>query len=68
MDFIASDTTGQVEEYIWNFGDNTPVGRGYEATHKYQKAGTYTVTLTARYTNGTEKTTSQTFVVESSME
>lgn len=25
VDFIASDTTGQIEEYIWNFGDNTPI-------------------------------------------
>lgn len=68
VDFIANGTTGQIEEYIWNFGDNTPVGRGYEVTHKYNRAGTYDVSLTVRYTNGTERTTTQKFVVEQSMD
>lgn len=25
VDFIAMDNSGQVEEYLWNFGDNTPM-------------------------------------------
>jgi hypothetical protein len=27
IDFEALGTTGQIEDYIWNFGDNTPVSR-----------------------------------------
>ncbi len=27
VDFIADGTTGQIEEWLWNFGDNTPIGK-----------------------------------------
>ena len=32
--------------YRWNFGDGTPINTEKEPVHLYQKAGTYTVTLT----------------------
>jgi PKD repeat protein len=35
IDFEAIGTSGQIEEYIWNFGDNTPVSREYMTTHTY---------------------------------
>lgn len=62
-DFVADETTGQIEEYIWNFGDNTPIGYGYSTTHTYAKPGTYIVTLTVRYIGGTEQSTRKTFIV-----
>ena len=63
VDFIASDTTGQIDTYIWNFGDNTSTGRGYESTHIYTKSGSYNVTLTVRYIDGTEQSVTQKFSV-----
>jgi PKD repeat protein len=53
VDFEALGTNGQIEEYIWNFGDNTPTSREFQTSHTYNKAGIYEVTLTIRYTDGT---------------
>ena len=39
------------EEYIWDFGDGT-VGYGKTVTHRYEKRGTYLVTLTAKDSKG----------------
>jgi PKD repeat protein len=66
VDFIADGATGQIEEWIWNFWDNTPAEKWYEVTHAFEKVGTYSVQLTVRYLDGTEKTTTQTFKVEDS--
>ncbi|RYZ47717.1 MAG: PKD domain-containing protein, partial [Sphingobacteriales bacterium] len=33
--------------YTWNFGDGSPLSNDYSPSHTYQKAGTYTVKLTA---------------------
>lgn len=68
VDFRAEGTTGQVEDYLWNFGDNTPVSHGYEASHTFVKSGEYIVTLTVRYVDGTERSTSQKFKVVDSLE
>lgn len=68
VDFTAAGTTGQVEDYLWNFNDNTPISHGYEVSHTFAKSGKYNVTLTVRYTDGTEKTTQQQFVVVDSLE
>lgn len=51
VDFTALDNSGQVEEYLWSFGDNTPISHGYEVSHTFKSAGTYPVTLTIRYTD-----------------
>jgi PKD repeat protein len=68
VDFIADGATGQIEEWIWNFGDNTPAEKWYEVTHSFEKVGTYSVQLTIRYIDGTERSTTQTFKVENSSE
>lgn len=68
VNFIADQSTGQIESYIWNFGDNTPISRWYDVTHTFKKAWTYTIKLTVRYLDGTEKNTTQTFKVVSSLE
>ncbi|HEY0108062.1 MAG TPA: PKD domain-containing protein, partial [Fibrella sp.] len=45
-DFLQLNNTG----HVWNFGDGTPEVRNRNpATHGYEGAGTYTVTLTAEY-------------------
>lgn len=68
VDFEAKNTTGQIEEYIWNFWDNSAIGYGYEVSHTYQQAWTYLVTLTVRYTDWTERSTSKKFQVVTSLE
>ncbi|MFC7666863.1 gliding motility-associated C-terminal domain-containing protein [Hymenobacter humi] len=35
--------------YRWDFGDGTPVSTEATPTHRYLQAGTYNITLTARY-------------------
>lgn len=68
VDFTATNSTGQIERFMWNFGDNTPIEHGYSVTHTFQEAGVYTVTLTAKYLDGTERSTSQLFTVVESLE
>ena len=52
--FSADREHGKGEgDLVWNFGDGTPVATGSEATHAYETAGTYTVTLTALNSDGT---------------
>ncbi len=66
VDFDASGTNGQIEDYIWNFWDNTPVARGYNVSHTYITPGKYTITLTVIYTDGTQRNTKKIYeVVES---
>jgi PKD repeat protein len=68
VDFTADGTTGEIEEWIWNFWDNTAVSKWYEVTHTYNKAGTYTVTMTVRYVDGTEKSINKIFQVGATLE
>lgn len=68
VDFTATENSGQVEEYLWNFGDNTPIKHGYEVSHTFKTAGTYVVTLVVRYTDGTEKTANKKFSVVDKLE
>ncbi|PID83780.1 hypothetical protein CSB09_04415 [Candidatus Gracilibacteria bacterium] len=68
VDFIAEGTNGQVESYIWNFGDNSNIQSGYDITHTFEEAGNYEVTLTVRYTDGTEDSLTKTFTVVESLE
>ena len=45
VNFAGTNTGGSVTSWAWDFGDGT--GTGQTATHIYQTAGTYSVTLTA---------------------
>jgi PKD repeat protein len=44
----AADTLS----FVWDFGDGTPVVSGEQATHSYNAAGNYTVTLTVTDDDG----------------
>ncbi len=63
VDFQTIDTNGQIQEYIWNFGDNTPIIRGESSSHIFTKTWTYLVSLTVVYTDGTRKTETKKFEV-----
>lgn len=63
VDFEAAGTNGQVQDYIWNFGDGTPAVRGYSVSHIFSQTGTYTIGLTVVYTDGTRKTESRKYEV-----
>ena len=63
VDFESVGTTGQIEDYIWNFGDNTPVSRGFTASHTYTTPGTYMVSLTIVYGDGTQQTKKKSYEV-----
>jgi hypothetical protein len=52
---VVTPTTTQVERYVWNFGDGTPVisTSGNVTTHGFAAAGTYPATVTVTTTDGT---------------
>ncbi|OHD39079.1 MAG: hypothetical protein A2015_01390 [Spirochaetes bacterium GWF1_31_7] len=51
-----------IADYQWDFGDGSPVFRGFNASHVYEIPGTYTVTLTVRDASG--KTDTETVSIE----
>jgi PKD repeat protein len=60
--FDASESAGDISEYIWNFGDGE-TGYGVETSHSFPDAGTYQVTLTVTDKNQLEASSSQEIVV-----
>jgi PKD repeat protein len=60
--FDAGGSTGSIVSYQWNFGDGDR-GSGRTATHSYDAAGTYPVTLTVADQYGRTEHSSQSFTV-----
>ena len=52
VQFDASGSTGQINSYIWNFGDGQS-GDGTSPSHTFTAPGTYTVELTVTGPGGT---------------
>lgn len=48
----STDPDGTIAMYEWNFGDGTPVSSSAIASHTYEAAGTYSVTLTVTDNRG----------------
>jgi parallel beta-helix repeat protein len=59
----SSDSDGEIEEYVWDFGDDT-TGSGATITHSYSEAGSYLVTLTVTDNYGDSHAESTTVSVE----
>lgn len=45
VQFDATDSSGQIDSYVWDFGDGS-TGTGEVVTHTYAKPGTYQAVLT----------------------
>ena len=57
----STDSNGTIESYAWDFGDGT-TATGSTATHTYNVAGTYVVTLTVTDNNGASSSSSSTVI------
>lgn len=68
VDFSATNSNGQIDDYIWSFGDNTPTLHGYSVSHTFTDAWTYDISLTIIYSDGTRKSTSKKFIVVSTLQ
>ncbi len=65
IDFEAQWTNGQIEDYIWNFWDDTPLLHWYNAIHTYTKEWTYLIELTIIYSDGTRRSDKKKYEVSS---
>lgn len=63
----SEDGDGELVAHRWNFGDGE-TGQGPLVDHSYDRAGTYTVTLTVRDDNGGEDTSQREVTVEAAPE
>ncbi|CAB3287915.1 protein of unknown function [Methanocaldococcus lauensis] len=62
---LSYDPDGNITSWLWDFGDNT-TSNEQNPTHRYTKAGTYTVTLTVTDNDGFTNSTSIKIVVRPS--
>jgi PKD repeat protein len=53
----SESANGEITDYIWDFGDNTPKKTGRKTIHFYTEKGTYTVTLKIKDDNDASETT-----------
>jgi len=68
IDFNVIQSNGQVDQFLWNFGDNTPTQRWMSVTHTFENEGKYTITLTTVFADGTQKVISKEFTVVTALE
>jgi microbial collagenase len=62
-EFTTEGTTGQVQSYSWDFGDGSSSTEP-NPNHAFEKAGKYTVKLSATYVDGTIARAEMSFEVE----
>jgi PKD repeat protein len=53
----STDPHGSLTDYLWDFGDGSPIVSGREIEHTYQRAGEYLVTLVVVGASGTGRAT-----------
>lgn len=53
---VSSIAQGNINQWVWNFGDGSPVSYLQNPTHIYTNAGTYTVTLNITSNKGCSAT------------
>lgn len=52
----SSSNGGSIVDYEWNWGDGSGTQKGVSATHSYQSAGSYEITLTVKDSTGSTST------------
>ena len=62
---FTDKSTGSPTSYCWNFGDKSATSSTKNPTHKYTKAGKYTVTLTVKNSNGSNTVKKTNYIVVS---
>ncbi|EMA46581.1 PKD domain-containing protein [Halobiforma nitratireducens] len=62
IEFDASDSDGDIDDYAWDLGDGTDAS-GEAVTHSYDETGEYAVELTVTDTDGETDTDSTTVTV-----
>lgn len=68
VDFDVSGSSGQIETYSWDFGDGTVPSSEPNPTHVFEKSGTFTVKLEAKYADQTVKSSEKDIVVKNAAE
>ena len=60
---FSTDPDNAITDYIWSFGDGSPLGRGHTISRVYSAVGTYLVTLTVVDAEGASSTVSRQIVI-----
>ena len=53
----STDPAGPLTDYLWDFGDGSPVASGAQISHTFRRAGEYLVTLVVVGPSGTGRAT-----------
>jgi gliding motility-associated-like protein len=61
---FTDNSTGNVVNWVWNFGDGTATGSGSSTSHPYPAVGTYLVTMIVTDNNGCKDTITDTVKVK----
>ncbi len=61
---FGDNSTGNITQWVWNFGDGSPNSTGNSTSHQYLSIGLYVVTLVVTDNNGCTDTTIDTVKVK----
>ncbi len=61
---FLDNSSGNIVNWLWNYGDGSPLGAGSSSTHIYSGLGTFVVTLVITDNNGCTDTTTDTVRVK----
>ena len=59
---FTDQSTGDITEWFWNFGDTSPTNNEQNPTHTYDDPGIYTVSLTVTGPSGTDTETKTNYI------
>jgi len=59
---FTDQSTGDITEWLWNFGDTSPANNEQNPTHNYDDSGIYTVSLTVTGPGGTDIETKTNYI------
>ena len=59
---FTDQSTGDITEWLWDFGDTSPTNNEQNPTHNYDDSGIYTVSLTVTGPSGTDIETKTNYI------